>query len=228
MPRKVKADPAHLAMVKSGFRDRKDKILSEAARLFAEQGFHQTRMEQVAARLGVSKVILYRYFASKEDLVSSILKQVLRRIFEEFNQGPQGRTLRVLNAVRENSDAYLMLLRHAPHDPDYGQYYDKLTDGFRATINREIMQSKHIANVSPQIVEVSIYMASIFGPRALVKWLEDGDQERDEEFVTWLAGSVQYFLDSEDVLRDRAQKTRAAELNPGKPKREQPSEVATK
>lgn len=43
----------------------------EALRLFAEQGYEATTVEQIAARAEISTTTFYRYYSSKEDLVVS-------------------------------------------------------------------------------------------------------------------------------------------------------------
>ncbi|HUA09312.1 MAG TPA: TetR family transcriptional regulator [Candidatus Acidoferrales bacterium] len=44
-------------------------IQKEALRLFIDQGYDQTTVEQIAESAGVSPATVYRYFMSKEDLV---------------------------------------------------------------------------------------------------------------------------------------------------------------
>jgi len=51
--------------------DRRETIIDSAARLFAEQGFAGSTRE-LAARLGVTQALLYRYFPSKQDLIESV------------------------------------------------------------------------------------------------------------------------------------------------------------
>jgi TetR/AcrR family transcriptional regulator, cholesterol catabolism regulator len=51
------------------------RLLEVATRLFAEHPFGDVRMDDVAAQAGVSKVTLYRYFATKDDLYQSILEE---------------------------------------------------------------------------------------------------------------------------------------------------------
>lgn len=47
----------------------KDRILQAAIALFVEQGIRKVSMDDVAARSGVSRVTLYRYFGDREALV---------------------------------------------------------------------------------------------------------------------------------------------------------------
>jgi AcrR family transcriptional regulator len=67
--------------------EKRDRVLTEAARLFAERGFSQTDMAQVAARANVSKGSLYDYFESKEDLYISVCRDGLRRSREAVYGG---------------------------------------------------------------------------------------------------------------------------------------------
>jgi len=55
-------------------RETRDKILSTAARLFHERGVSATSVEQVLAAAQAGKSQFYRYFPSKEDLVSEVIR----------------------------------------------------------------------------------------------------------------------------------------------------------
>jgi TetR/AcrR family transcriptional regulator len=48
-------------------------LLSHAIALFSKHGFSGTRTKDIAAACGVSEAILYRHFATKEDLYHAIL-----------------------------------------------------------------------------------------------------------------------------------------------------------
>jgi AcrR family transcriptional regulator len=50
------------------------ELISSALDLFVERGFSATRLEDVAARAGVSKGTLYLYFPSKEDLFKAVVR----------------------------------------------------------------------------------------------------------------------------------------------------------
>ncbi|MDG4822767.1 TetR/AcrR family transcriptional regulator [Asanoa sp. WMMD1127] len=67
MPR---VSEAHLAA-------RRQQILDAARRCFMRDGFHNTSMQDVIAEAGLSVGAVYRYFKSKNDLITSIAESVL-------------------------------------------------------------------------------------------------------------------------------------------------------
>lgn len=54
------------------------RLLSVATRLFAEQGFETTSVQQIVDTAGVTKGAMYHYFGSKDDLLYEIYARVLR------------------------------------------------------------------------------------------------------------------------------------------------------
>jgi AcrR family transcriptional regulator len=55
--------------------ERREQILAEAARFFAESGFSGTT-HTLADRLGIRQALIYRYFESKEALVEAVFQRV--------------------------------------------------------------------------------------------------------------------------------------------------------
>ena len=55
--------------------DRPEEIVAAAMEIFAEKGFAAARLDDIAARAGVSKGALYLYFATKEDLFRAVIEQ---------------------------------------------------------------------------------------------------------------------------------------------------------
>ena len=53
---------------------RRDTILNAALRVFAQTGFAEAKMDQVAAAADLSKAALYLYFPSKDSLLQNLLK----------------------------------------------------------------------------------------------------------------------------------------------------------
>ena len=57
--------------------DRPREICSAALDLFAERGFAGTRVDDIAARAGVSKGTLYLYFKDKEEIFSAVVRNTV-------------------------------------------------------------------------------------------------------------------------------------------------------
>jgi AcrR family transcriptional regulator len=54
-------------------------ILRAATAEFIEKGFHGARMEHIAARAGVNKALVYRYFGDRDNLVREVLSREIAR-----------------------------------------------------------------------------------------------------------------------------------------------------
>ncbi|SMD20887.1 TetR/AcrR family transcriptional regulator [Kibdelosporangium aridum] len=55
-----------------------DRLLAEATKLFAKQGFDRTSVQEIVEAAGVTKGAMYHYFGSKDDLLHEIYGRVLR------------------------------------------------------------------------------------------------------------------------------------------------------
>jgi AcrR family transcriptional regulator len=62
--------------------DPRDRILAAALDLFEERGFDATAVPEVAKRAGVATGSIYRYFASKDDLVNALYRDWKQRYYE--------------------------------------------------------------------------------------------------------------------------------------------------
>lgn len=54
------------------------RLLAAATRLFAEQGYDRTSVQEIVESAGVTKGALYHYFGSKDDLLHEVYARVLR------------------------------------------------------------------------------------------------------------------------------------------------------
>ncbi len=62
------------------------ELIQAALELFVERGFATTRLEDVAARAGVSKGTLYLYFESKEDLFKAVVRSNIIPVIAQAEQ----------------------------------------------------------------------------------------------------------------------------------------------
>ena len=64
---------------------RPGELLDAALDLFVEKGFAATRVEEVAARAGVSKGTLFLYFSSKDELFKAVVRENISGRFAQWN-----------------------------------------------------------------------------------------------------------------------------------------------
>src|SRR3954469_8735924 len=62
--------------------DRRERLLREAARLFAERGFHGVSIEDLGSAAGISGPAVYRHFPNKDAVLGALLIGVSRRLLE--------------------------------------------------------------------------------------------------------------------------------------------------
>lgn len=55
--------------------ERPDEIIAAAVEIFADKGFAAARLDDIAARAGVSKGAIYLYFATKDDIFRAVVEQ---------------------------------------------------------------------------------------------------------------------------------------------------------
>lgn len=92
--------------------EREGAIVAAAARVFADQGFGATTRE-IAARLGVTQALLYRYFPSKEALIDAVMaarfdnrwKREWDQLLADRSQPLEQRLIRFYENYRSRSDS---------------------------------------------------------------------------------------------------------------------------
>ncbi|SDL98043.1 transcriptional regulator, TetR family [Oryzisolibacter propanilivorax] len=115
---------------------RPGELLAAALDVFAEKGFAATRVDEVAARAGVSKGTLFLYFSSKEELFKAVVRENLSGRFVEWDQELeqfQGSTAELLRYCFETwwerigstqaSALGRLMLCEANNFPELAQFY---------------------------------------------------------------------------------------------------------
>ena len=72
--------------------DKRDAILRAATRVFAQNGFHQSQVADVARVAGVAAGTVYLYFRSKDDLLVSIFERTMSDVIAEGRRALDGAT----------------------------------------------------------------------------------------------------------------------------------------
>ena len=100
---------------------RRDEILDAAERVFAEKGYHETGIADIAADLGIGHGTFYRYFRNKHDIAATVLERVVARIaaagLEEDPEASETldeyreQTARILDRMFDLIDDHPMVMR---------------------------------------------------------------------------------------------------------------------
>src|SRR5207248_3973363 len=62
--------------------EREALILQVAEEVLIEKGYHETSMDEIAARVGIAKGTVYLHFPSKEDLVVAIFARDMQQFLQ--------------------------------------------------------------------------------------------------------------------------------------------------
>ena len=124
--------------------ERRELILEAAIDAFADFGYHQTSLDEVGRRAGVSKALIYEHFTSKQELYGELLETYVRELLERVGsavipveEGGEARLLAGLEGflefVDERRDAWRMLIRNRASD-DVSDLFERLYDEVASTI----------------------------------------------------------------------------------------------
>ena len=77
-------------------KERREQLLDVGRSLFAERGYDGTAVEEIAARAGVSKPVVYEHFGGKEGLYAVVVDREVQRLMEDFSNALSADTPREL------------------------------------------------------------------------------------------------------------------------------------
>ena len=173
--------------------ERRAQLIEAAAAAFLERGFDGTSMDDVAQAAGVTRLIVYRIFETKDDLYRAVLGTVIGELARAFD-GIDVEALRVRGAAkvllpvaRMHPDAFRLLWRHAWHEPDFADQ----AVGFRSYVTRyakEIL-ANYIVDDPPRL-EWAARSAGAMFIESICIWLDVGDAARDDEICDQLTGGL--------------------------------------
>ena len=101
-------------------RERREQLISIGRAAFAERGFDGASVEDIAARAGVSKPVVYEHFGGKEGLYAVVIDRelvALEKVVTESLQTGSWRerieqgVVALLTYVEEETDGFLILVR---------------------------------------------------------------------------------------------------------------------
>ncbi|MGB0119379.1 MAG: TetR/AcrR family transcriptional regulator [Solirubrobacterales bacterium] len=139
--------------------ERRKLILSAAIDAFADRGYHETSLDEVGRRAGVSKALIYEHFTSKQELYGELLETYVHELLERVGsaaisaeEGGEARLLAGLEGflefVDERRDAWRMLIRNRASD-DVDDLFERLFDEVAAMVS-SLLAVEMPASVLPE------------------------------------------------------------------------------
>lgn len=119
--------------------ERQELILRVAADLLAERGYHDMSLDEIAARVGISKGTIYLHFPSKEDLVIALFEQGMTSFAQALDEtlsgdgSPREKLARIIERVTANmaSDPHSQLFGAVMRQPELLSRLAERREGMR-------------------------------------------------------------------------------------------------
>ncbi len=79
----MSVDSVHRSLREKQRQERQELILQATEEVFAEKGYRDTSMDEIAARVGIGTATIYSHFSSKEELmITAILERGFARVLQ--------------------------------------------------------------------------------------------------------------------------------------------------
>ena len=178
--------------------DKRTRILDAAIRVFAQHGYHEARVGDIAEDAGVAHGLLYHYFASKDDVLRTIFVENWGQLIARFRavegaDEPAGEKLEgiakiLLRTWRNDPALVTVMVREVARSHQLQDRVDEVREAF--AIVQRIVEEGQAEGVFRRDVDAR-----------LASWLFYGGLE--EVLTGWVLGQLP---DSEDDVA-RAERT---------------------
>lgn len=175
---------------------RREQLMAAAREVFVSVGYHAAAMDDIAARAGVTKPVLYQHFASKRDLYLAILDEGARRFLKQLRsalRSTDDNQLRVYKTIR----AYFHFVAH--DDADYRLLFESDLSNLPEVQRRTHRVSDQCAHMVAEVIaedtglaqDASLLLADGLLGLAQVsaqRWLRGGKQIPADDAAALLSG----------------------------------------
>lgn len=195
----------------------KQEILEAALDLFSTQGFEATSVSQIADAVGIRKASLYSHFASKQEILESLMTQVLEQynkhsifIHTDWDNAAFAEAKQNLSA-EEVEQVVFTQIRYILHDPLVSKARKMLTiEQFRNAQMAELQTKQNYTNVMKYFTnlmrfsiqrgklkdgDAEIMAAQLCLPVSVWINLCDREPEREDEVIELVGRHIRQFFE---------------------------------
>ncbi len=195
-------------------KERREQLLDIGRALFAAKGFDGPSIEEIAARAGVSKPVVYEHFGGKEGLYAVVVDREMRRLLERVEGALSAHghpralleqaALALLDYVESDTDGFRILVRDSPVASQTGTFASLISDiasQVEHILAAEFKVRGYDAKLAPLYSQALVGMVALTGQW----WLDARKPKRAEvaAHLVNLAWNGLSHLEQKPALRSR-------------------------
>ncbi|WP_406832219.1 TetR/AcrR family transcriptional regulator [Pedococcus sp. KACC 23699] len=119
-------------------KQRREQLIDVGRKLFADKGFEGTTVEEIAAKAGVSKPMVYEHFGGKEGLyavvvdreIAALLDGITGALAADLNSREtlERAATALLDYIESSTDGFRILVRDSPPGQSTGSFASLMSD----------------------------------------------------------------------------------------------------
>lgn len=183
-------------------KERREQLLDIGRMLFAERGFEGTSVEEIAAKAGVSKPVVYEHFGGKEGLYAVVvdreMRQLLDMVTSALTAGHPRELLEqaafaLLDYIDQYTDGFRILVRDSPVAQSTGTFASLISDiatQVEDILGLEFKARGFDAKLAPLYAQALVGMVALTG-----QWWLDVRKPKKAEVAAHLVNLAWHGLD---------------------------------
>ncbi len=187
------------------FQMEKNRIIDQAANLFAQRRYDQVTLDELTQILGIGKGTLYRYFTNKEQLYEQILDIGHQKLMEILNRVKSREDINPLEKlyemafsmahfIRLHLDIYKVMAIEEPKERQCST--EKVQQYRKERINMisDVVQEGRLLSYFREDMDISLFSQSLMGALWVEAIFPLGSEEKDGRPVLRIEEIIQMFL----------------------------------
>ena len=185
--------PASSSRIRMSGQERREQLLDVGRKLFAEKGFEVVTVEEIAAKAGVSKPVVYEHFGGKEGLYAVVVDREMNHLLASIGDALTGGSPRALleqaglalfDYIDRYPDGFRILVRDSPVSQTTGTFASLIVD---VAAQVEHLLADEFASHKLDKKLAGMYSQMLVGMVALTgQWWLDVRKPKKEEVVAHL------------------------------------------
>jgi AcrR family transcriptional regulator len=169
-------------------KQRREQLLTIGRELFAERGYESTSVEEIAAKAGVSKPVVYEHFGGKEGLYAVVVDREMQLLLDMVTGSLTGghprelleeAALALLDYIESSTAGFRILVRDSPVAQSTGNFASLISDiavQVEDILGLEFKSRGYDPRLAPMYAQMLVGMVAFAGQW----WLDAGHPELED------------------------------------------------